>query len=62
MLGALLTFAPELLYPEHPAGFAGFSALSDQQLAGLIIWVPGGLIYTVAALVLRIMWLRQTTA
>ena len=61
MLGALLTFAPGLLYPEHPAGFADFSELSDQQLAGLIMWVPGGLVYTIAALVLGIAWLRQAT-
>jgi len=60
MLGALLTFAPQLLYPEHPAGFAGFSRLSDQQLAGLIMWVPGGLVYTAAAVVLGAVWLRET--
>ncbi|MCH8477669.1 MAG: cytochrome c oxidase assembly protein [Wenzhouxiangella sp.] len=62
MLGALMTFAPQLLYPEHPAGFAGFDQLSDQQLAGLFMWVPGGLIYTAAALALTGLWLRvQTT-
>jgi len=61
MLGALLTFAPGLLYPEHPAGFAGFSELSDQQLAGLVMWVPGGLVYCVAALALGIAWLRRAT-
>ncbi len=59
MLGALLTFAPQLLYPEHPAGFGGFDQLSDQQLAGLLMWVPGGLIYTVAALVLTGLWLQR---
>ena len=60
MLGALMTFAPQLLYPEHPAGFAGFDQLSDQQLAGLLMWVPGGLIYTIAALALTGLWLRRT--
>jgi putative membrane protein len=59
MLGALMTFAPQLLYPEHPAGFAGFDQLSDQQLAGLLMWVPGGLIYTAAALALTVTWLRR---
>ena len=59
MLGALMTFAPQLLYPEHPAGFAGFDQLSDQQLAGLLMWVPGGLIYTAAALALTGLWLRM---
>ncbi len=59
MLGALMTFAPQLLYPEHPAGFAGFDQLSDQQLAGLLMWVPGGLIYAAAALALSALWLRR---
>jgi putative membrane protein len=36
-LGALLTFAPRPLY----AGYA----LDDQQLAGLIMWVPMGTVY-----------------
>jgi len=60
MLGALMTFAPQLLYPEHPAGFAGFDQLSDQQLAGLLMWVPGGLIYIAAALALAGLWLKRT--
>lgn len=59
MLGALLTFAPQLLYPAHPAGFGGFDRLSDQQLAGLLMWVPGGLVYTAAALVLAALWLQR---
>lgn len=61
MLGALMTFAPQLLYPQHPAGFAGFDQLTDQQLAGLLMWVPGGLIYSTAALVLTGLWLRRLT-
>lgn len=60
MLGALMTFAPQLLYPEHPAGFAGFDQLSDQQLAGLLMWVPGGLIYMIAALALAGLWLKRS--
>ena len=60
MLGALMTFAPQLLYPDHPAGFAGFDQLSDQQLAGLLMWVPGGLIYTAAALALAGLWLQRS--
>lgn len=59
MLGALLTFAPQLLYPDHPAGFGGFDHLSDQQLAGLLMWVPGGLIYAAAALALTGHWLQR---
>lgn len=59
LLGALLTFAPVPLYPGHPAGFPRFGVLADQQLAGLIMWVPGGLIYLVTAMVLSMSWLRR---
>jgi putative membrane protein len=37
--------------------------LSDQQLAGLIMWVPGGLPYAVAgALLARRAWMRGLSA
>lgn len=49
MLGAILTFAPEQLYEIH--AFAplewGMLPLSDQQLGGLIMWVPAGIPYAV---------------
>lgn len=47
LLGALLTFAPEPLYAIHqwaPLAW-GFTPLSDQQLGGIIMWVPAGLPY-----------------
>lgn len=55
-IGAILTFAPRPLYPGDPARLAefGLSALGDQQLAGLIMWAPAGLLYLVAALALAI--------
>jgi putative membrane protein len=54
MLGAVLAFAPTPLYPHYvvAAPTLGLSALADQQLAGLVMWVPGGIAYLVAALVL----------
>jgi len=58
-LGALLTFAPEALYAIHqeaPLAW-GFSPLADQQLGGLIMWVPAGLPFLVfGALVARRGW------
>jgi cytochrome c oxidase assembly factor CtaG len=39
----------------------GLSALEDQQLAGLVMWVPMGLIYTAAALLLAAQWIRTTS-
>ncbi len=46
ILGALLTFSAQSWYP-HYAGMVrwGLSPLGDQQLAGLIMWVPGGLLF-----------------
>lgn len=43
LLGAILTFAPGVLYLQHVDGAAlwGLSAIDDQRLAGLILWVPG---------------------
>ncbi|WP_373047530.1 cytochrome c oxidase assembly protein [Vulgatibacter sp.] len=54
ILGALLTFAPEPLYATHAAGAValGIHPLEDQQLAGLLMWVPGNAVYVVLALVL----------
>lgn len=54
MIGAILTFAPGLLYVEHLVGptLWGLEPLADQQLAGLIMWVPGMLPMAVLALIL----------
>jgi putative membrane protein len=59
LLGALLTFAPDALYALHQSAPLawGLAPLADQQLGGLIMWVPGGLPYAVmAALVGRRAW------
>ena len=49
LLGAILTFAPEPLYAAHSWGpYAwALTPLLDQQLGGLIMWVPAGLPYAV---------------
>jgi cytochrome c oxidase assembly factor CtaG len=61
-LGALLTFAPSLWYPAYArtTGPWGLSPLDDQQLGGLIMWIPGSLAYLVAALALFAQWLRES--
>lgn len=58
-LGALLTFSGRSWYPVYAASAPvwGLDAVEDQQLAGLIMWVPGGLVYLVAALLLMHQWL-----
>ena len=56
LLGALITFAPTPWYTTYALTTQpwGLSPLEDQQLAGAIMWIPVGLIYTVAALILFI--------
>jgi putative membrane protein len=51
-LGALLSYSSQVWYPLYGEGPAtwGLTALEDQQLGGLIMWVPGGLAYLLAAL------------
>jgi putative membrane protein len=58
-LGALLTLAPTLWYASYvgSAPAFGFDPLEDQQLGGLVMWVPGGLAYLAAALVVAASWL-----
>ncbi len=59
-LGALMTFAPTPWYPAYAtsAGTWGLTPLTDQQLAGMIMWAPAGLVYLSATLVLLAAWLR----
>ncbi|WBV43454.1 cytochrome c oxidase assembly protein [Pseudoroseomonas cervicalis] len=60
MLGALLTFAPTALYAPHATTTQawGLSPLQDQQLAGLLMWVPAALAYLLPALAQGAAWLR----
>jgi len=53
-LGVLLTFSGEVWYPSSTTAAAqwGLSPIEDQQLGGLIMWVPGGIPYIAAALML----------
>lgn len=51
-LGALLTFSPASLYGES-------RSLADQQLAGLLMWVLGGLPYLSAALWIAWRWFQR---
>lgn len=61
LLGALLTFAEDPRYPHYlvHAPQAGVSALADQQLAGLIMWVPAAVPYCLGGVALAAVWLRR---
>jgi len=56
LLGALLSFASAPLYGNGPG------ALADQQLAGLVMWIPGGLVYLAAAAWAAWRWLGTLDA
>jgi putative membrane protein len=63
LLGALITFAGTPLYAPHFLTTTpwGLSALQDQQLAGLVMWVPGAGFYLAAALFLLNRWMDGET-
>lgn len=60
-LGALLTFSRRVLYPVYGwrAPELGLDPLVDQQLAGLVMWVPACAPYIVGGLVLARLWLQR---
>ncbi|MFZ5783701.1 MAG: cytochrome c oxidase assembly protein [Pseudomonadota bacterium] len=65
MLGALLTFARAPLYAAHagPTVPWGLEQVADQQLAGLVMWVPGLIPYALAtAQIARRAWAEATGA
>src|SRR5438067_569297 len=62
VLGALLAFSPRVWYPlyDRPATTLGLTPLEDQQLAGLLMWVPAGLVFIAGGLYFFAAWLRES--
>jgi cytochrome c oxidase assembly factor CtaG/cytochrome c2 len=62
-LGALLAFSRTVWYPAYAnaATAWGLTPLEDQQLAGLIMWIPGSVPYLIAALLLFRSWLASSS-
>jgi putative membrane protein len=62
LLGALLTFTRTLWYPIYTNTTQpwGLTPLEDQQLGGLIMWIPAGVVYIIAGLALFAGWLRES--
>jgi cytochrome c oxidase assembly factor CtaG len=53
IISAFFVFSGRVLYPSYAAARAsGLSPLDDQILAGLIMWVPGSVVYLVPAFVI----------
>ncbi len=58
-LGALIALAPGIWYPSYiePTSALGVDPLHDQQLGGLIMWIPGAVAYLLGALAVASRWL-----
>lgn len=62
VLGALIALAGSVWYPSY-VGLTdpwGLTPLEDQQLGGLIMWIPAGLVYLISALALFAGWLKES--
>ena len=62
VLGALLTFSTSPWYASYAHARIpwNLNALEDQQLGGLIMWVPGGMVFVVVGLALTAAWLKES--
>jgi cytochrome c oxidase assembly factor CtaG len=62
VLGALIAVSERLWVPAYAGttGPWGLMPLEDQQLAGVVMWVPGSVAYVAAALWLFAGWLRES--
>ena len=60
-LGALLTVAPAPWYAHYVRRAAAWQidALGDQQLAGLLMWIPAGVVFIVLGLALFAAWMGE---
>jgi putative membrane protein len=62
ILGALLTFAEKVWYPIYDGRTLPWhlSALEDQQLGGLIMWIPSGTVFIVVGLAMFAAWIGES--
>jgi cytochrome c oxidase assembly factor CtaG len=60
-LGALFALSSASYYPlyRERAAAAGIDPVADQQLAGLYMWIPSGLVLTLFGLALMLAWLSE---
>jgi putative membrane protein len=60
ILGALMTFTSQPWYAYYAASAPrwGLTLLQDQQLAGIIMWIPGGAVFTLLTIGYFAAWLR----
>jgi putative membrane protein len=60
LLAAIITLAPAPIYDTY-ARLLGPRALSDQQVAGLVMWVPAGTLLAAVGLALFAAWLGESS-
>jgi putative membrane protein len=61
ILGALITFAGAPLYPAYTTAprVWGLSVMADQQIGGLIMWIPGALVFFAVLTGVFFRWLNR---
>jgi putative membrane protein len=62
VLGALITFTQQLWYPIYSGRTTVWhlTAVEDQQLGGLIMWIPSGTVFIVVGLAMLAAWLGES--
>jgi putative membrane protein len=58
LLGAVFTLAADPLYPHYAARTP--DPIGDQQIAGLVMWVPAGLVLTLTGIALFAAWIGDS--
>jgi putative membrane protein len=59
IVSAIITLSPRAMYPWYetaPRVFSDFSAIDDQQVGGLIMWVPGMMVFWIAITIIFFRW------
>jgi len=64
LIGAYITFTHLDLYRAYDISgrIWGVSRLLDQQIGGLLIWVPGSMMTVIGALIVFVRWLREESS
>ena len=61
LLGALIALSPNVIYPIYQQAGApwGINPIEDQQLAGIIMWIPASVLFTIVGVALFAAWLGE---
>jgi putative membrane protein len=61
LLGALMTFTQKVWYPIYQGRTApwNLTPLEDQQLGGLIMWIPSGVVFVIVGLGMLAAWMGE---